>query len=252
MTGPDRIRKDRLNRDGKRPIVIHDEKTENGVDLYLVECRNPKVTWHWRPRNKIWGWRRLYDEFLLSKGHKYVNCNAIEPYPLSDDYRNQFIEPSYYDEKLCDNRDYGLRYHNDCTYPKDPTSEAGPPVLYHSDHSRRSSSSSTTSSYKCEHQSRHAWGTTEHEEPSFIIARVRKQYSSPPHHNFHHLDINEDFNRYYAPWSNKNEFEIALNKLDRYYQNLFYSKFYEPFIPIVYEASPISYDRSKFATFKRL
>ncbi|CAG8487997.1 12414_t:CDS:2, partial [Funneliformis caledonium] len=114
----------------------------------------------------------------------------------------------------------------------------------------RSSSSSTTSSYKCEHQSRHAWGTTEHEEPSFIIARVRKQYSSPPHHNFHHLDINEDFNRYYAPWSNKNEFEIALNKLDRYYQNLFYSKCYEPFIPIVYEPSPISYDRSKFATFK--
>ncbi|CAI2189126.1 5296_t:CDS:2, partial [Funneliformis geosporum] len=193
----------------------------------------PKVEWHWRPRNKIWGWRRLYDEFLFSKGHKHVTCDAIEPYPLSDYYRKQVILPSYYDDNKVNRSftDYGLRYHNNCTYPKDPTSQADPPVLYHSDHSRRSSSSSTTSSYKSEHQSRHAWGATEHEEPSLIIARVRKNYSFPHHNNPHHLDINEDFNRYYAPWGNKNEFEIALNKLDRYYQS-----------------PPISYDNH----FKRL
>ncbi|CAG8698155.1 10131_t:CDS:2, partial [Rhizophagus irregularis] len=81
MTGPYRSRKDRFNRDGKRPILIRDEKIENGVDFYLVEY--PNVAWHWRPRNKIWGWRRLYDEFLFSKRQRqerqiYANNNDID------------------------------------------------------------------------------------------------------------------------------------------------------------------------------
>lgn len=94
-----------FNRDGKRPILIRDEKIENGVDFYLVECRSkyysfntffliihnklidflsdPNVAWHWRPRNKIWGWRRLYDEFLFSKRQRqerqiYANNNDID------------------------------------------------------------------------------------------------------------------------------------------------------------------------------
>ncbi|RIA96423.1 hypothetical protein C1645_733304 [Glomus cerebriforme] len=242
MTGPYRNRKDRFNRDGKRPIYIRDEKIEN----------DPNVAWHWRPRNKIWGWRRLYDEFLFSKrqrrrqqicANNNNDIDTIEPSTpkIQDDFRNRIV-PSCFDEKYYykdhnrfspNHYDDYLQYHNDYdhTYREDPD----PKYFTQNDYSGRSSSSSS-SSYKSEHQFHsRAWGTREYEEPSLTITRVRKQYSSPNntsynspppqpphHHNHHNLEINE----YYSPWENKHEFEIALNKLDRYYQDLFYSKYH--------------------------
>ncbi|GBC08328.1 hypothetical protein RclHR1_08030005 [Rhizophagus clarus] len=243
MTGPYRSRKDRFNRDGKRPIFIRDEKIENGVYFYLVECRNPNVAWHWRPRNKIWGWRRLYDEFLFSKRQRQGrqihtnNNNSIDvikssPPRIRDDFQNHVglscfdDEKNYYEDhnKFPPKRhdDYH-HYHNDydCIYQEDPKC-----------YSRRSSSSS----HKSEHQFHsRAWGTSEYEEPSLTITRVRKQYSSNnSSHNSslssqlsHNLEINENINQYYSPWENKHEFEIALNKLDRYYQDLFYLKHHD-------------------------
>ncbi|CAB4409161.1 unnamed protein product [Rhizophagus irregularis] len=251
MTGPYRSRKDRFNRDGKRPILIRDEKIENGVDFYLVECRNPNVAWHWRPRNKIWGWRRLYDEFLFSKRQRqerqiYANNNDIDVInPSPPSIRDDRVGISYFnDEKYHyedhdrfppkhydDHNHYNNNYDNyDYIYQEDPKCYSG-----------RSSSSSSSSSYKSENQFHsRAWGTSEYEEPSLTITRVRKQYSSNynsynsslpsqlshhhNHHDHHNLEINNSINQYYSPWENKHEFEIALNKLDRYYQDLFYSK----------------------------
>jgi hypothetical protein len=157
----------------------------------------------------------LQNNIFLQVGISYFND---EKYHYEDHDR---FPPKHYD----DHNHYNNNYDNyDYIYQEDPKCYSG-----------RSSSSSSSSSYKSENQFHsRAWGTSEYEEPSLTITRVRKQYSSNynsynsslpsqlshhhNHHDHHNLEINNSINQYYSPWENKHEFEIALNKLDRYYQ----------------------------------
>lgn len=156
----------------------------------------------------------LQNDIFLQVG---ISCFNDEKYYYEDHNRSP---PKHYD----DHNHYHNNYDNyDYFYQEDPKCYSG------------RSSSSSSSSYKSENQFHsRAWGTSEYEEPSLTITRVRKQYSSNHnsyyssspsqlshlhnHHNHHNLEISKSINQYYSPWENKHEFEIALNKLDRYYQ----------------------------------
>ncbi|CAG8438764.1 7344_t:CDS:2 [Dentiscutata heterogama] len=64
----------------------------------------------------------------------------------------------------------------------------------------------------------HAWGI-ESDEPSTIIVRYSKKYSvKKKSDNSSSCSLNsKEFNPW-EPWANQQEFELALNKIDRYYQ----------------------------------
>ncbi|CAG8471371.1 hypothetical protein C2G38_2155965 [Gigaspora rosea] len=64
----------------------------------------------------------------------------------------------------------------------------------------------------------HAWGI-EPDEPSTIIVRYSKKYSVKKkcNNSNNYSFNNKEFNPW-EPWANQQEFELALNKIDRYYQ----------------------------------
>ncbi|CAB4409539.1 unnamed protein product [Rhizophagus irregularis] len=122
MTGPYRSRKDRFNRDGKRPILIRDEKIENGVDFYLVECRNPNVAQ--RQERQIYANNNDIDVINPSPpsirddrvGISYFND---EKYHYEDHDR---FPPKHYD----DHNHYNNNYDNyDYIYQEDPKCYSG-------------------------------------------------------------------------------------------------------------------------------
>src|SRR5436190_1825531 len=143
----------------------------------MFELIDSKIAWHWRPRNKIWGWRRLYDRFLYSERQKRRRQQIYNN--INNNNRNHVR----YLNNFNNHHNYYYNYY-DYEDPKYSTTQE----------QQFLGGSWRSSSSKREHQLRQlrtrAWGTIECENHTSCTSHN----SLPPLRQ----KINEEFNRYYS------------------------------------------------------